>query len=585
MNAQKSQSFYALVLAVCSILFLSSVSSLYASTENKEIRKAIREAYRQEYGYDIYLLIGQSNMAGRGTMIATDTIDYVPGVYLLNQQGLPESAKAPLNRYSTIRKALPSQQIGLGYSFAEQMHHYSGRKILLVVNARGGSSIQSWAPDDKEHGYLSEAIKRTREALPYGRLKGILWHQGETDVQKNTSDYVERFIAMMQHLRRELNAPNVPIAVGELGQWEWDRMNKIEVFNDSILPTICHSLSLCVKVHSDDLKRLYKDKPSDPHFSRESQIDLGKRYADALLPHLTDIYVAPYYQGKRAAISFTFDDGDREHATLVAPELEKRGFRGTFWIMASVIGKTDVTHPRLTWDQIREMTARGHEVSNHSWSHAKLIKLNEQEVLAEILRNDSAIEQETGVRPITFCYPYNSHNDVVRRLASAGRVGTRLRQVGHGQQNNKTTPEKLSHWLHRTLESGDWGVTMTHGINEGYDKWYRPQQLWDFFDEVKGKEDSIWVGTFRDVAAYRAERENLMLRIERGRRSITIVPRLMLDQKLFRHPLTMIIRGDWSGKNIIVSQQDATLQPRVAGDKLMFDFDPSAGRIRIEWKR
>ena len=44
----------------------------------------------------------------------------------------------------------------------------------------------------------------------------------------------------------------------------------------------------------------------------------------------TKVSIAPYYQGKKAAISFTYDDGLLEHYTLVAPNLEKRGFRGSF---------------------------------------------------------------------------------------------------------------------------------------------------------------------------------------------------------------------------------------------------------------
>ena len=58
--------------------------------------------------YDVYLLIGQSNMAGRGTLLPTDTLQPLEGVWLLNAEGQPEPAVAPLNKYSTIRK----QQIG-----------------------------------------------------------------------------------------------------------------------------------------------------------------------------------------------------------------------------------------------------------------------------------------------------------------------------------------------------------------------------------------------------------------------------------------------------------------------------------------
>ena len=45
-----------------------------------------------------------------------------------------------------------------------------------------------------------------------------------------------------------------------------------------------------------------------------------------------DIRIARFLDGKSAAISYTFDDGYVEHLRVVAPEMEKNGFRGTFWV-------------------------------------------------------------------------------------------------------------------------------------------------------------------------------------------------------------------------------------------------------------
>lgn len=534
--------------------------------------------------FDVYLLIGQSNMAGRGPMIDEDTTKIIDGVWLLNEKGEPEPATAPLNRYSTIRKEIGLQQIGVGVGFGEMMHRWSGRKILLVVNARGGSSIKAWAPGETEHHYLQEAVARTKQAMRYGELKGILWHQGETDIQKGTPDYAERFAAIASHLRQALGNTALPILVGEVGQWNWEKADKIACFNDTVLPRICREVPLCTKIHSDGLKRRYRDKERDPHFSREAQLELGRRYADAMLPQICDLYVSKFQGARPAAVSFTFDDGDEEHASLVAPELEKRGMRGTFWIVGKVVGTEDPKRPRVTWPQLRAMADAGHEISNHSWSHPKLVRMSEEEIYAEIHKNDSAIEVNTGIRPTTFCYPFNATTPLLLRLASEGRVGTRLKQIGVGQQNNKTTAEKLSVWLRNTIDSGDWGITMTHGINVGYDKWYHPEILWNFFDEVKKREQEVWVGTFREVAAYQAERDNLKLHIRHRKRHCSITPEFLLDQKLFREPLTLVLQGDFLSKtNISVTQGKRTLPVTVKNGKPTFDFQPAGGRIRIEW--
>lgn len=55
------------------------------------------------------------------------------------------------------------------------------------------------------------------------------------------------------------------------------------------------------------------------------------------------IRVAPYKDNKVCAISHTFDDGMLEHYTLVVPELEKRGFRGTFWINGQTVNANSGT--------------------------------------------------------------------------------------------------------------------------------------------------------------------------------------------------------------------------------------------------
>lgn len=83
-----------------------------------------------------------------------------------------------------------------------------------------------------------------------------------------------------------------------------------------------------------------------------------------------NVSVAKYRHDKVCAISYTFDDGLAEHYTLAAPQLEQRGFRGTFFINGSKVNK-DERHikdtTRVTWPQLKEMAEKGHEISNHGW--------------------------------------------------------------------------------------------------------------------------------------------------------------------------------------------------------------------------
>lgn len=539
-----------------------------------------RQAHAEEY--DIYLMIGQSNMAGRGALLPSDTTEVVDGVWLLDSLGTPVKACASFNRYSTIRKDIKLQGVSPANNISKLMHQRTGKNILLVVNARGGSSLGQWMPGDR-HGFFNEAVSRTRQAMKYGKLKGILWHQGETDVQKGrTSDYADRFTTFITALRDSLGGGDeIPVVVGQLGQWKWAPMEDINTFNDSVVPEICATVPNCQYVSSHRLGRLFKDKEHDPHFSRDAQLELGRRYADKMIQVVESAYVAKFKNNKKSAISFTFDDGDEDHALLVAPELEKRGFRGTFWIIGKTIDRGDSIRPRLTWEQIKDMSDRGHEMSNHSWSHGKLVLMTPEEARKDIEMNDSAIQHHTGIKPVSFCYPFNATRTWLIDIAEEGRVGTRLHQTGIGQQNNKMTTEKIKNWVDQVVSTGDWGITMTHGITTGYDKWYEPQDLWDMLDNVKSREDEIWVAPFKDVAAYERERDNTVVNVTPTATGYVIETNCWLDKNLFTQPLTVAIKGDWNGKKILVRKDNSNIAFNNDGELLLVDMQPFSDKVEI----
>ena len=291
-----------------------------------------------------------------------------------------------------------------------------------------------------------------------------------------------------------------------------------------------------------------------------------------------DVRIADYKDGKNCAISFTFDDGMKEHFTIVAPELEKRGWRGTFWLCCAWIHddpQTDTTH--ITWDEAREMAERGHEMSNHSWSHPNLTELSDIESLEQITRNDEAILSRIGKKPVTFCFPYNAYNPERVAMAMEGRVGARLKEFWLGGQHSPA--EYLHRQVADAMASRAWIAGMTHGINYGYDCYEDPAEFTDFLDYVKEREDSIWVGTFKDVAVYTKAAEHTTLDIRTDGRNLTVIPRLELDPALFATALTMEVTT--GGRRIKADQDGQPLEVTVHGDKAIFSFNPYGGEIRI----
>ena len=65
---------------------------------------------------------------------------------------------------------------------------------------------------------------------------------------------------------------------------------------------------------------------------------------------LEDARITEYRDGRRAAVSLTFDDGILDHYTMVAPHLDSLGLRATFWVNGNSIEQGEVNYaPRLTW--------------------------------------------------------------------------------------------------------------------------------------------------------------------------------------------------------------------------------------------
>lgn len=159
---------------------------------------------------DLFLLAGQSNMAGRGDVEAQDRAP-IDGVFALNKDLAWQPALDPLHWDK------PIAAVGLGRSFAATLRKYGAAgQIGLIPAAFGGTSLEEWKPGGK---LFTDAITRARAAAPAGRLRGILWHQGEAECAKEETArmYGARFAVMATALRAELGAADVPLVVGQLG--------------------------------------------------------------------------------------------------------------------------------------------------------------------------------------------------------------------------------------------------------------------------------------------------------------------------------------------------------------------------------
>ena len=154
-----------------------------------------------------FLMLGQSNMAGRGF------IDEVPPIYneriQMLRNGQWQMMTEPINYDRPVSGA------SLAGSFADAWCRENQEDTIgLIPCAEGGSSLDDWAIDKV---LFKHAISEAKFAMQTSELVGILWHQGESDsFNGNYKVYYEKLLVIIETLRKELNTPDIPLIIGGL---------------------------------------------------------------------------------------------------------------------------------------------------------------------------------------------------------------------------------------------------------------------------------------------------------------------------------------------------------------------------------
>ncbi|WP_114748948.1 sialate O-acetylesterase [Pleomorphovibrio marinus] len=219
---------------------------------------------------EIYLAIGQSNMAGRAAL-NEKLLEPLNGAYLFKNAGgerwIP--ATNPMNLFSTVRKEVEMQQLSPAFGFAKSIRGKRPKEIGMVVNARGGTAIGLWLPGTE---YYSAFMDRIKDAAKDGEVKGVIWHQGESDV-RDLSHYMEDLQNLIGQIRKDLGKPNLPFVAGQVVGNTPERL----VFNQMILQ-LPKLVSHTAVVSSEGTKVF-----DEVHFDTESQLILGERYAEKMM--------------------------------------------------------------------------------------------------------------------------------------------------------------------------------------------------------------------------------------------------------------------------------------------------------------
>ena len=229
-------------------------------------------------------------------------------------------------------------------------------------------------------------------------------------------------------------------------------------------------------------------------------------------------------EGKRAAISLTFDDARLSQIDTGIPILDSHGVKATFYV--SLWG---VKERRDGWKQA---VANGHETGNHTISHPcganygfdcdnLLEDYTLERMEKEMLGANDEIERLLGVRPTTFAYPCGqtfvgrgegcqSYVPLVARHFLAGRGGfdetpndptlADLAQLA-GMEADGANLEQLKGLTGRALERGKWLVLFAHEVSTGTGQTLNVDTLDAFCRYLQNPANGVWVDTVANIAA------------------------------------------------------------------------------------
>ena len=323
--------------------------------------------------------------------------------------------------------------------------------------------------------------------------------------------------------------------------------------------------------------------PADPQSSidENSLLKISSAFS-------VEVQVCTWLDDKKSAYTIEFDDARPAHYLVSAPELEARGIYGTFALNTRGISN---------WRHWQALSQRGHEIASHTWSHPKLIELNDDQIRFELARSKyDILSKIAGLKAVpSFTFPYGTSDPRVIALIKEHYESARF---GGGINASELQEDDFYHLrgyslyppydvtvmnraLDHTIRSGGWfvsyfhDVTPSHAINETY----LPLNIFrEHLDYVVDCKDQLWIAPRGKIVRYIRLRQSATVLTKTDQGKYLEIAIHCEDERLVDTCLSLRVQlpENWvySRNNILVLQDNKLSRLPITDHSVLIELTP-----------
>lgn len=263
----------------------------------------------------------------------------------------------------------------------------------------------------------------------------------------------------------------------------------------------------------------------------------------------------------------------------------------------------------VTWEQLQRFADQGHEFGSHTILHPYLAVMDSANIRYELEKSRLGILNHLGPEH-TFSAECPFGTEDPRAMKYAHQIYPALRnrmprpwlaELNRASEQDPLKPGQeyvqwqrgplsdtpmstMKFWIDTSLQGDNiWLVLVIHGVEGiGWEQLSK-EELVEYFDYIKEREDRLWIATFKDVTKYMRERMHADIQTDKNGRDIKVELTHSLDQELYQLPLTLqtYVPASWDTVSVMQGGkvQQVEVRKNQNGNYIQYQAIPNSDTI------